>query len=172
MTSESGPVTKDLGKVAKQLQDTVSTLTGKRTPLILLYFDESHDLHEPLSKDQKAPSRYHALLWALEALSSVRTMFSLFLSTNSKLREFAPSKHFLNSKRWRNSDGLVPPYTELMFDCHPSLSTTSKGVTLERSGEIDFMSWFGRPLCVNTFFTMLRRCLILAGPIKQVLESL
>jgi len=131
-------------KSAQQLQTRVEEISGK--PLIVMYFDESHTLFaNPLGDGS---TRYAALCLALDHLSAT-TIFSLFLSTDSKLSRYAPPQNEVFSARLSEANKLQPPFTELSFDCHPSFPISQGQYTLGTSGELGFLCRFGRPLCVH-----------------------
>jgi hypothetical protein len=80
--------TKRMRTAAEGFQRKIDSLRLSAAPaLIILYFDESHSLHEVLPANRA--TRYAALCWALDTLRSTQ-MFSLFLSTNSNLSAYAP----------------------------------------------------------------------------------
>ena len=116
-------------------------------PLIVIYFDESHTLFKrPL---QDGSFRCQALCLALDYLSE-SPIFSLFLSTNSSLSRYAPSKDDAFSAWISEADEVQPPFTELPFDCHPKFPISQGQYTLETSGELGFLCRFGRPLFVHS----------------------
>lgn len=120
---------------------------------MVLYSDESHGLHERFSGASQDDGRtlYQEFTWALDLLKA-QNIFSVFLSTNSDLIHFAPSRVYWPSLRIHEMDAFQTPFTELPFDCHPSISggnaIRSGTVTLAEVSTIGFMCMFGRALYV------------------------
>jgi hypothetical protein len=114
---------------------------------MVLYFDECHTLFN----DNKPPSKscYAALCLALTYFTESHskdqhTIFGLFLSTNNSISRLAPPPDMAFSAR--AADNMLPPFTELPFDCHPSFPIKQYTITLKQSESTEFLSRFGRPL--------------------------
>jgi hypothetical protein len=91
---------------------------------------------------------YYTLTSALGELFG-HNIFSLFLSTNSGLINFAPEKDYFASARSLEEEGdLQLPFTELPFDlCDAKTPLASeKQHTLDTICTTKFMAQFGRPL--------------------------
>jgi hypothetical protein len=125
--------------------DAVNAVDDRQGPLVVLYFDEAHELHET-SKDGTSPvdSQYARLCWTLDLLTR-ENMFSVFLSTNSNLSHFAPTLEDHPSKRNRSDIMLQPPFTEMPFGM-PEYSVNPSELRLEVMKSEQFMAKLGRPL--------------------------
>jgi hypothetical protein len=135
-----------MATAANVFQRKIDSLSSSAPALIILYFDESHSLHEVLPGDPKGATRYAALCWALDTLRSTQ-MFSLFLSTNSNLTAYAPPTARSYSGRISAlEDNVQPPYTALSFDCHPDFPVNAAALSLKDTSTISFLCCFGRPL--------------------------
>jgi hypothetical protein len=100
------------------------------TPLsAVMYVDEAHELEVQTPRS----TLYDLLTRAVSSYN--KGFFVLFLSTVPRMRQLTP--------------GLLPPYTEMPFDCHPSLPLSPEELTLEDVQDFGFISRFGRPLCVS-----------------------
>lgn len=120
---------------------------GGRVRLVL-YFDEAHDLTEELVEHKKTTrSAYMAMCSAINAFASLR-LFVIFLSTNSNLAKYAPSKSlFWSARALKSPWGLQPPFVELPFDISERGYIVRGGEkSLEDVCKIEFMVKFGRPL--------------------------
>ena len=138
--------TERMGTAAKEFQTKIDTLSSSSPALIILYFDESHSLHEVLPRDSRGATRYAALCWALDTLCSTQ-MFSLFLSTNSNLSAYAPRNTRSYSGRISAlEDNVQPPYTALSFDCHPGFPVNAAALSLKDTSKTSYLCRFGRPL--------------------------
>lgn len=139
------------------LEDSEENRLLKRSPKLqlLLYFDEAHTLTDGQSNwivhNPDSWNAYEVLLSALNSFACP-PVFSLFLSTNSRMSVLAPTPGQHKSSRAKeSSDHLNAPFTELPFDCHRNLPvnltiTAHKQVTLTDVSKVEFMSKFGRPL--------------------------
>lgn len=108
----------------------------KRRPLVILAFDESHDL--TTLKDVQNRFIFPELHRVLNALVTL-PIFSLFISTNSPVTQFdRSSTHMVNA---------LPPTTETNFDqlAHPAVEGK---VTLSDVVTDEWMCHLGRPLYV------------------------
>ncbi|CAA7268474.1 unnamed protein product [Cyclocybe aegerita] len=99
-----------------------------KAPLVVMYVDEAHELD-------------------VRAINSSRnlTLYDLFTTAVSEY----PEGFFVLTVV---AGDLIPPYTEMPFDCHPSLPVSSLGdLTLKDVQDFSFIARFGRPL----FWSML-----------------
>ena len=113
-------------------------------PQIVLAFDESHALAE--MKYDELPLFFY-LRRTLRALQGY-PVFSLFLSTMSKISNFTPP--ILTDPSNRIADGtlsIIPPFTELGFDQLANRLAEDK-YSIEDVSTLEFMVRFGRPLYV------------------------
>jgi hypothetical protein len=134
-----------MATAAEGFQRKIGSLSSSSPALIILYFDESHSLHEVLPGDRNGATRYAALCWALDTLRSTQ-MFSLFLSTKSNLSAYAPPTARAHSGRIALEDNVQPPYTALSFDCHPDFPVNAAALSLKDTSAMSFLCCFGRPL--------------------------
>lgn len=118
---------------------------------IVLYFDESHVLHDPIERDE--PTQYKALCLALNALSHTK-IFSLFLSTRFEFVD--PTEDSAPPPRIIQDYGVHAPYTHLPFDDSPGLPVKAGKYTLEYSSRMFFLCRFGRPLYVFLVFSLIK----------------
>ncbi|KAF8232150.1 hypothetical protein L208DRAFT_27950 [Tricholoma matsutake] len=80
-------------------------------------------------------------------------MFSIFLSTNSRLAQFAAPRALAKSARIRGGKAVThAPITETPFDCSEDLIVKPGELNIKDVSTIPFMAQFGRPL----FWTLLR----------------
>lgn len=121
-----------------------------------MYFDEAHTLSveaQPGSCHKR--SAYHNLGKVLTWLRMDPICF-LFLSTQSKLRAFAPTIYEHPSVRDWTYSTLLPPYTELPYDVFAegmvSRLRKDKSLTLEGVCKVKELVRFGRPLLVTLSF--------------------
>ncbi|KAF8327719.1 uncharacterized protein EI90DRAFT_3066737 [Cantharellus anzutake] len=117
----------------------------------IVYFDEAHQLTEPIPPGRKTDARsrspYHNLGIVLSELIDFPVFF-IFLSTSSHLQTFAPSP--ASHPSVRIAQGL-PPFTELPFDIFvgevfETLKSQGKFFSLENVGQTSVMAGFGRAL--------------------------
>ena len=111
---------------------------------MIVYMDEAHELAETAMGKQF----YDDVLKASTELAD-NGVFFLFLSTASRLEVLAGQALLSPSARCRVAgDHLVPPFTQMPFDCHPRLLNKSirPGLRLEEIQEFSFAVRFGRPL--------------------------
>jgi hypothetical protein len=142
-TALSTVATKRMRTAAEEFQCKINTLSLSAPTLIILYFDESHSLHEVLLADLNRATRYAALCWALDTLCSTQ-MFSLFLSTNSNLSAYMPpNTRSCLSRINALEDNVQPPYTALPFDCHPDFPINAAALSLKDTSTISFLCHFG-----------------------------
>jgi hypothetical protein len=108
-----------------------------------MYFDEAHVL---TSREVGDRSMYHTLCQVINEWQTQR-IFTLFLSTNSRLSHFAPPGCLHPSDRVVARDMLQNPFTEMPFDCLPGGKWLfTRGMTLEDASTIEYVVKFGRPL--------------------------
>jgi hypothetical protein len=117
-----------------------------------MYFDEAHVLTgvELLAGPTLPRSRYHLLGRVLGKIMTL-PFFTVFLSTNSWLRSFAPSASKHPSLRDWDNVILHAPFTELPFD---TFADDSFGILSREKGTVKFQDVctlayivkFGRPL--------------------------
>ena len=123
------------------------------TNCFLLYIDEAEILtHEPAAHSERTRSAFCSLDHVLSWINS-DPLFTLFLSTNSKLRSLVPPNSSYPSARDWARVRVYPPYTELPFDIFsigPSkLPESYEKMTLDLACTLEVMTRFGRPLSVN-----------------------
>ncbi|EJD41052.1 hypothetical protein AURDEDRAFT_169837 [Auricularia subglabra TFB-10046 SS5] len=131
--------------------------------LVLLSFDEAQDLtqpnlhytlpgavspvasDDPISSPLRAKSAYDMIL---SVLNDVRAQaMGLFLSTSTKIGQFAPPAALASSARQTKSKRLQAPITELPFDCYVTDEPLPLvGLKDEGLSSISFLARFGRPL--------------------------
>ncbi|KAJ7132267.1 hypothetical protein C8R44DRAFT_773589 [Mycena epipterygia] len=125
---------------------------------ILLVLDEAHTLadqwvHDPNSKTgpQGTPIPRSFLSVLDRVLNSIRTypIFTVYLSTNSKLGGLAPLRSRHPSSRMQHPEQLIPPLTELtdldVFVEAETKKVLEHGVTLNKVCDPILVSSFGRP---------------------------
>ena len=115
---------------------------------ILIYFDEAHTLapyvEETSSKQRKMP--LDVLTGLLDTFAK-KGLFTLFMSTQSKLQVLAPSAAYDRSSRHSNMVGQMhAPITETPFDCFKPGEITPSRLRVEDICDVAFMACFGRPL--------------------------
>lgn len=146
--------THDAQEAAKELTALIGHDPGtiQTNPLVVMYFDDSHDLFEKKTADND--TYYGALLYALASLvmDGHNNLFSLFLSTNSRLTRYDPIIGMRTPGSRVQSEGYQAPFTELSFDCHPSFPIKESEWTMKQVVGLDFMCRFGRPLYVLLYF--------------------
>jgi hypothetical protein len=117
-----------------------------RIPLVILTFDEAHELANPAStKEWNKWSLFSELRRVLRELRK-SPIFSLFLSTASKFEAFNPDIHSDPSLRVTDKALVpLPPITEIGFD---DLAYTAKEgtTTIEEVTHDRWMSHLGRPM--------------------------
>ena len=120
---------------------------GPRRPLVILAFDEAGTLTDnpPNEEDWNLFSELCRVLRQINHLQ----IFSLFLSTAGRFRQFSPDIHHEKSARARDPEYRpLDPILEISFDDieYPASMDT---VTIERVVGIDWISHLGRPLYVH-----------------------
>lgn len=129
-----------------ELADLIPDTKGKVK--LVIYIDEAHTL---ASKTRAGASMYDHMLKATAEFATVGVFF-LFLSTASRLEVLASQSALSASARFQLAhDSLVAPFTEMPFDCHPSLvkEPIQPGLKLEDIRKFSFAARFGRPLSVT-----------------------
>lgn len=146
-----GTATLDAQRAAEELTTLIGGDPANSKPVVVMYFDESHALFDKTATN--GGTYYDALLGALADLSmnGADLIFSVFLSTNSRLKQFAPTPGRMLSNR-AQAEGHLAPFTELSFDCHPSFPIKESEWTMKEIVHLEFMCKFGRPLYVLLYF--------------------
>lgn len=125
------------------------------SPVIILAFDEGHELTEVQGNANQPWSRFGELRCIIRKLKSL-PILSLFISTMSKLSEFPPApRQFSASERIVNETlALLPPFTELGFDqlLHASPIIENK-INIQDATTDGFMCQFG-PLFVAISYSL------------------
>ncbi|KAH7334565.1 hypothetical protein B0J17DRAFT_770885 [Rhizoctonia solani] len=120
----------------------------------LVYFDEAHDLAKPLEiagDVQHSRTPYHNLGSVLAYLCDL-PIFFIFLSTNSRLEQFAPPpSHHPSARASHPGSFLIPPFTELPFNIFVNqairnLAASNQPLSLANSCTVQVMSSMGRPM--------------------------
>ena len=118
---------------------------GHQEPILILAFDEAHVLNEEITVGSVSP-----LIGLRKALRIIRTqpIFTVFLSTTGKIRDFTPPPSEDPSGRLSGGDlKLFPPFTELGFDQFArAQGIAKKGADIEEMARPEAMAMFGRPL--------------------------
>jgi hypothetical protein len=116
--------------------------------LVLLYFDEAHDLHDDFKPeaqgDVSVHTRFTMLCYVLDLLRE-QDMFCVFLSTNPSISRLVPTIDRRPSHPNAATIRLQAPFTELPFGM-PNFEVDPKSVTLAEMKMVSFMSKLGRPL--------------------------
>lgn len=109
---------------------------------LLIYVDEAHTI-----TDNTGESVYDALLKALTEYKG-QLVFVVFLSTAAPVGELAAPSYLASSARKRAvTKSLLAPYTEMAFDCHPSLiARIDDANSLSDVQSLAFVVRFGRSL--------------------------
>ena len=117
---------------------------------MVVYIDEAHTLDE--MKNDSDSSMFDHMLKATADLYTIPVFF-LFLSTATQLEVMASQPALSSSARLRSAPDLVAPFTEMPFDCHPTLvkEAIQPGLKLEDVQKFAFIVRFGRPLSVTPF---------------------
>jgi hypothetical protein len=145
----------------KHVQNEAEDRTGSTRPVIILSFDESHQLTEPSGDGQW--SVFSELRRALRCLAKT-PIFSLFLSTLGNFGGFSPEIKL--DKSARVVVGRLarhPIITEVVFD-EFAYAVIMGQTTLEQVSRKEFMSHYGRPLYV--FIILLRYRLFLFSVLR------
>ncbi|RXW24926.1 hypothetical protein EST38_g939 [Candolleomyces aberdarensis] len=123
-----------------------------------MYIDEAHTLARKGSKDDTRSGTLYDLMIKAAADFSGQAFFIVFLSTTSQLYMLATPAEFINSARAQQGKStLVPPFTELPFDCHPELKKMIRpGLKLEEIQAFSFIVRFGRPIFWTLYEAIIR----------------
>lgn len=114
----------------------------------MVYFDEAHVLTNPdEEQDREKKTPYDILCGCLSNFAG-GAIFFVFLSTTCDLAKLAPNTALAKSARAADMATVQAPITETPFDCHPDLHLGPKSHHLGVLSSVEFMSRFGRPLCV------------------------
>ncbi|KNZ71504.1 hypothetical protein J132_09412 [Termitomyces sp. J132] len=143
-----------INSVTKKIEDA----TNKEIrPVIVFYFDEAHHLTKTVVAKNPQRTAYQCLCKAFTYMMGA-PVFALFLSTYSRLSEFAPSSRNFWSGRplatdpQGSDDNMNAPFVELPFDAWKESSLVIEGThSAEEICSLKFMARFGRPL----FWTIL-----------------
>ena len=125
--------------------DICSIKDGMKRPLVVLAFDEAHNIAEfPGVRGWSIYSELRRCLCQLLRLP----IFTLFLSTEGKFCLFSPDKQWDPSSRVvRGSEWVLPPITETGFDQFAIRAIENK-TTLDEVVSDRWICSLGRPLCV------------------------
>ena len=131
-----------LGQLISKLDGWV---VSQRIKLVI-YFDEAHPLTKVTPKNDDEKTLYDFLCSCLNQFLAF-PMFSIFLSTNSSLAQFAAPRALAKSARIRGGKAVIhPPITETPFDCSGDLMVKPGQLNIKDISTIPFMAQFGRPL--------------------------
>jgi len=133
--------------------------SSKKRCAFFIYIDEAHTLtgDPPKWNNSRSRSAYHCLGSALTYMKTL-PVFTLFLSTNSKLKSLAPTTASHPSARVFGDESILfPPYTELPFDIFTEKlcerlekKDSSSSMALKKLCSTEVLVRFGRPLLVQT----------------------
>lgn len=137
-----------LGQLIRKLEGC----EGSQRIKLIIYFDGAHTLTEVVPTNDKENTLHDFLCSCLnEFLAS--PIFCIFLSTGSRLAQFAAPRAFATSARIRGGKAVThAPITETPFDCCGDLMVKPGKLTTKDISTIPFMAQFGRPL----FWALLR----------------
>jgi hypothetical protein len=128
------------------LQDVVRAKVAQKgqKSLIVLYFDEAHELHGPPERGSslKTDTQLSALCATLDLLKH-QDIFSIFISTNPSLSRFAPP---FRGRDYTHVPALFqPPITELPSG-KPGFVVIPSAFTVEDVKRARMMAYLGRAL--------------------------
>ncbi|KAF8218993.1 hypothetical protein L208DRAFT_1523899 [Tricholoma matsutake] len=160
-TAESARVT--LRKPIHKLDHRV----GSHCIKLIIYFDKAHALTKVMPKNDDEKMLYDYLCSCLNQFLTF-PMFSIFLSTNSSLAQFAAPRALAKSAHIRSRKAVThTPITETPFNCSEDLIVKAGELNIKHISTIPFMAQFGRPL----FWTLLRGAGMKASELHtQILE--
>ena len=119
---------------------------GLQTVKLVIYFDEAHPLTKVTPSNDDEKTLYDFLCSCLNRFLTY-PMFTIFLSTNSSLVEFASPRALARSARIRGGLAVThAPITETPFDCDDKLVVRPGELKMKDISTISFMARFGRPL--------------------------
>ena len=134
---------------------TVNQKLDALLPVIILAFDEAHQLTEVQGSAEKPWSRFGELRRNIRTLKSL-PIFSLFISTVNKISDFTAPKHDMSTRIVNETLPLLPPFTELGLDQLLKASPIKENeIRMEEAATESFMCRFGRPLFVPIFYSLL-----------------
>ncbi|KAB5592223.1 hypothetical protein CTheo_4320 [Ceratobasidium theobromae] len=128
-----------------------SAVTDRQRPVqLVIYFDEAHSLtsNTITNSDGKGLTCYQILCSVIDSFVPL-DLFTMFLSTSSKLRSFSPPQEQWWSARGHRAktDGVQVPFNELPFDQWEQQYLLEENKhTLKDVCSPGFMVRFGRPL--------------------------
>lgn len=134
-----------LATINKNVDEPETDKPRRRIPTLVMYFDEAHALTLPVDNWGTSKTPYDALCSAINHFQP-KLFFCLFLSTASKLYQFAPPSKAARSSRMAMARAVQAPITEVPFDCSPKFPIQQNVLKLEDVAKIEFMAQFGRPL--------------------------
>ena len=130
----------------QKLMEKLTRWSKNENIKIVMYFDEAHPLTEKKLDAGDEKTLYDHLCSCLNRFLA-SPIFTIFLSTNSSLVEFAAPRALAKSARIRGGNAVIhSPITEMPFDCEPEFFVKPGTLTMEKTSEILFMACFGRPL--------------------------
>ncbi|KAF8205492.1 hypothetical protein K438DRAFT_2014426 [Mycena galopus ATCC 62051] len=135
----------------KSCYDLVAAVHPDRVPrtnALFVYFDEAHPLTKVGTSTDGTPnhSAFRNLGTVLAALRE-QPAFFIFLSTDSRLKDYAPAVRHQPSLLVVQGGQLIPPFNELPFDLYEDrVLEEVDSVTLANVCKKEVMAGFGRPL--------------------------
>ena len=122
------------------------------SPVIILAFDEAHQLTEVQGNAEKSWSRFGELRRNIRKLKTL-PIFFLFISTVSKISDFTPAqKQDMSARIVNETLTLLPPFTGLGFDQLLKASPIKENtINIQDAATDCVMCRFGRPLFIATF---------------------
>ncbi|PCH44720.1 hypothetical protein WOLCODRAFT_105540 [Wolfiporia cocos MD-104 SS10] len=128
--------------------------TPKRSPQVVIVFDESHTLTEVeqhSKTDDMGRTNFSQLRRILRGLNQA-PLFSLFLSTLGDIMQFSPSRDQDKSGRIVLGElELIPPFTEVGFDHFAIKFDVNASTDLSDVAEDEYICRLGRPLFGGRF---------------------
>ncbi|QRV93156.1 G2/mitotic-specific cyclin cdc13 [Ceratobasidium sp. AG-Ba] len=139
---------KALRKSCDRLMKAIHPNCPAYTDALLVSFDGAHILSAANScHGGKLNRSAYQNLGSVLAVLSDKQVFFVFLSTNSRLEDYAPSSRDHPSLRAFEGSLLIPPFNELPFDLYEPQTLDEVGpLTLENMCRTNTMVGFGRPL--------------------------
>lgn len=122
------------------------------SPVMILAFDEAHQLTAVQGNAEKTWSRFGELKRNVRKLRTLPILF-LFISTVSKISDFTPAaKPDMSARIVNETPTLLPPFTGLGFDQLLKASPIKENtINIQDAATDRIMCRFGRPLSVATF---------------------
>ena len=119
---------------------------------VVFSFDEVHGSFTRLS-DVPGQYVFHCLRRALNSITNVKSLISVFLSTAGEVHHYAPPTptDIDPSRRIQNQEfRLIPPFTDIGFD-QLAVGKVEKNIHyLQDMVTVEWMCQFGRPLYVKS----------------------